>query len=96
MTIRVDIDLWKQFDRASERAGQTPEEVVLDFMRDYAARNPFGSASSGLGFDFGDGAGSAQTLDLFGQVSDPIDDQFDLEDYLGGHGTNLLQRPRTK
>ncbi len=82
MTIRVDVDLWKRFDRAAERADQTPEEVLLAFMRDYAARNPQGSASGGTGFDFIDGRQAIETLDLFGRPPVEGDAQFDLEDYL--------------
>ncbi len=67
MMIRVDADLWKQFVRAAEKVKRPAEEVVVDFMRDFAA------TAEPVNLDLFDFASGPELT---------ANDQFDLEDYL--------------
>ena len=67
MTIRVDADLWKQFERAADKAKRPAEAVIVDFMRDFA------STAEPVNLDLFDMAPAPEAS---------ANDQFDLEDYL--------------
>jgi hypothetical protein len=39
MSIRVDADLWKRFERAANLTQQLPDDILKSLMHDYAERH---------------------------------------------------------
>ncbi len=67
MTVRVDVDLWQRFERTADRSGQAVDDVIMQLMQDYVARNRSADFYGNLAFDFGpeyQGNGRQDQIDL--------------------------------
>jgi hypothetical protein len=92
MTLSVDADLWRAFERAADRAQRPCDDVVRDLMRAFAVQQGPGLSAAEAAMIWREAglhapdAFSQPVFDFTVDVNagDLVDGQIDLEDFLKG------------